>query len=796
MNRWKSLSRFLAVLSLFAVLTAIMTYPAVFHMEKGYFGNDSLLTAWILAWDIHKAQDGFRNFWDANIFYPLKGTFAFSEHLVGTLVFLIPLSLFTKNIALMLNIMVFLTFILSGVGMYYLVRYLTGDSGAAIIAGIIYAFYPYRYVHIERIHVLGTYFLALVFLYWHKSMRDSGLKNLIPFALFFLVQTTVSGYLGVYTIFSTFLATAVYFVRERNTKALIRTGATIIISCLILLVFFLQYSQGRKTVGFLEGGMPLWTANPLSYFITTYEDLMWGWVYRLLHLTITRECLLFPGLLSIVLALAGIKSFAPGRDTDQDAGKETGGLTSPRKKRFKWDRLGLAIMSLLLLLPFTYSGLLLLRDYSDRLLGYSIGFLGNTINVPNPLAVTSSLFILALIIRILLDQKAIARIRQYWRAISSDAAIYAVLLVISIICSFHLFYHLLMLIVPGFSYMRVTARIYALTMFSLSVLAGFGVKSFLPRFKNPAGKAVFLILLGVIILAESACIPFSISEVPEIPPVYSHLPKGDVVLLELPTSAQDDVQYMYNSATHWKKLVNGESGFQPSYVPALREELNKFPTDQGIRFIKLLNVDFIILHGDLMPKERLADAREKLPGLSCMEFRGKFGGDYLYAVLKDKITLPPEEDKPSLEEIPLDNCRIRSSPGKSPSIDPENAVDGRADTYWTSIVQARGQYFVVDLRRPYEVKRIELFLGQRCSNYPHYFFVQMSLDGRHWDRTLSAKGVLPLESYLANPRNPVFTIRLKPVYARYIGIVINKSDMDYGWDIAEIKMYGTRILFH
>jgi len=65
---------------------------------------DSLYTTWVFAWDVHKAREGFKNLWDANIFCPSKGTLAYSEHLLGYLIFLIPLSLFTNNIYLMANI--------------------------------------------------------------------------------------------------------------------------------------------------------------------------------------------------------------------------------------------------------------------------------------------------------------------------------------------------------------------------------------------------------------------------------------------------------------------------------------------------------------------------------------------------------------------------------------------------------------------------------------------------------------------------------------------------------------------
>lgn len=798
MKTGKAFLHFAGILAFFAILTVIMTYPSVFHMGMGYFGGDTLLTAWILAWDLHKAQEGFKYFWDANIFYPMKGTFAYSEHLLGNLIFFVPLSLFTKNILLMLNIQLLLTFILSGVSMYYLVRYLTGNTGAAIISGLIYAFYPYRFVHVERIHVLGSYCIPLVFLYWHKSMRDPVIKNLIPFALFFMVQTTVSGYLGVYTIFFTTLSTAVHFIRERNTRALMRTGAVIAIICILLLIFFLQYSQGRRNVGFLEGGGQQWSASPFSFLFTLPTNLMWGWIYRVIPLELDGESLLFPGLLALLLAIIGIRSLARGEEKEDPANPDSLQGNPPRKERSRWDTLVLPLMNLLLLMILAYCGVLFMQGaYGPAFLGYILRLGGMDFYIPRPLPVFSSLFMGALIVRILMDQRAVSGIRKYWHSIQSDSAAYVVMLFTSLLLTFYLFYHLLMVIFPGFSYMRVTARIFIVTEVALSVLAGFGVKSLLPRFKSRGRKALFLAILGLIILAEGACIPLGITDIPDLPSVYSHLPAGDTVLLELPSSNPRDVLYMFNSTKHWRKLVNGVSGFVPSYYVAFREEMNEFPTREGIKFLKMLNVDFVIIHGNLMPREKLAPTRKKLQELSCMEYRGEFEGDFLYKVLKDQIILPAQSGTSSLEEIPLKGCTFSSYPRAGSFRNPEYAADGRIETFWTTAKpQSKGQYFAVDMGRAYEVERIDLFLGKQCSCFPRYFYVQTSLDGLNWDRSPPLTGVLPLANYLANPLNPAFTINLRPVRARYIAIVLTEGVNVNALTISEIKIYQAKSLIH
>jgi hypothetical protein len=101
---------------------------------------DPALNCWILGWDAsHLTRflggnlyvlDGF---WDANIFYPATGALAYSEMLLVQAVQALPVYVLTGNPVLCYNLLFLSTFVLSGLGMYLLVRDLTGDprTGAA-----------------------------------------------------------------------------------------------------------------------------------------------------------------------------------------------------------------------------------------------------------------------------------------------------------------------------------------------------------------------------------------------------------------------------------------------------------------------------------------------------------------------------------------------------------------------------------------------------------------------------------------------------------------------------------------
>ena len=66
-------------------------------------------------------------YWNANIFYPAPLTLAYSEHLTPQMLMALPILATTGNIALAYNVLFLSTIVLSGLGMYLLVRELSNQ---------------------------------------------------------------------------------------------------------------------------------------------------------------------------------------------------------------------------------------------------------------------------------------------------------------------------------------------------------------------------------------------------------------------------------------------------------------------------------------------------------------------------------------------------------------------------------------------------------------------------------------------------------------------------------------------
>src|SRR4051812_12971530 len=110
-----------------------MTWPLVTHLGNAIAEpDDPYFCTWALDWDYH-ATFSSAGLFDANIFYPARGSLAFSEHMYGIAVLFFPLyaagvpPLTIHNIALLLG------FALCGYAMFVLARSITGNRLSAII---------------------------------------------------------------------------------------------------------------------------------------------------------------------------------------------------------------------------------------------------------------------------------------------------------------------------------------------------------------------------------------------------------------------------------------------------------------------------------------------------------------------------------------------------------------------------------------------------------------------------------------------------------------------------------------
>ena len=135
--------------------------------------------------------------------------------------------------------------------MFLLGRELTGSAAAGLVAGLAFAFAPYRIANIPHLQVLSSAWMPFVLFGLHRHFATGRLKPLAGAAAAWLVQNLSCGY---YLLFFTpvvFLYIAWELTRHRmwnDRHALMRIGAAIAIVLAATVPFLLPYVELRRSL--------------------------------------------------------------------------------------------------------------------------------------------------------------------------------------------------------------------------------------------------------------------------------------------------------------------------------------------------------------------------------------------------------------------------------------------------------------------------------------------------------------------------------------------------------------------
>jgi len=313
----------------FIMASYIMLWPLA-----GYFGSstvsegDSLTQMWSMSWVIHSLTTDPANLFNGNLFYPYINTLAYSDATIAQAFQAMPIVLVTGNIVLAYNILTWLSFALSGWGMYLLVKDITGSRVGGLLAGVVFAFAPYRMGRISQLNLLSTQWIPFCFLFLrHLILRDIGraspdmklpLRNLIQqdwglvaaFSFFFILNALSSFYyllfivplLAIYLIF-------LYASRQRwpGLALLLKLGIAALIALLFILPTALPYFQvaGEQAAERTVSEVERFSANYRFYLAVPDNNLFWGRELKSLGGT-GGERQLFPGAVGLLFGTIGL----------------------------------------------------------------------------------------------------------------------------------------------------------------------------------------------------------------------------------------------------------------------------------------------------------------------------------------------------------------------------------------------------------------------------------------------------------------------------------------------------------
>ena len=173
--RWKDV---LLAAAIFSLASLVYTFPLITapaHANR-LDSPDALLNSWIISWNLHQLGTDPLHLFDANIFFPEKGTLAYSENLVTGALVAAPVAAITSanaNPIVAFNAVLLGAFVLTGVATFVLAYDLTGDRLASILAGVLFAFAPYRFAHIPHLQLQLAFGVPLSLLFVRRLVMST-----------------------------------------------------------------------------------------------------------------------------------------------------------------------------------------------------------------------------------------------------------------------------------------------------------------------------------------------------------------------------------------------------------------------------------------------------------------------------------------------------------------------------------------------------------------------------------------------------------------------------------------------
>ena len=208
------------VLGLFIALALVMLWPVPAHMTRDIPTsgppNDAMLLLYSLTWSAHALGNDPFGLYQATFLYPYNSSLAFMDNMAGLAVLIAPVNWAFGNMFVGFNTAWLLTFVISGLGAFLLVRYLTDNTIAGILAGIIFAFHPYRYHNAGQINNLAMMWIPFALLSLHLWVETRLRRHLFLFAAFSLAQFLSTACGGVCLLLAMVLYIVVLLVVERR----------------------------------------------------------------------------------------------------------------------------------------------------------------------------------------------------------------------------------------------------------------------------------------------------------------------------------------------------------------------------------------------------------------------------------------------------------------------------------------------------------------------------------------------------------------------------------------------------
>jgi hypothetical protein len=560
-----------AVFGFFLLLSIAYTWPLATNLSTAVADRgDPLLNAFILDWVCHALSHAPLELFNAPFFHPARFPIAFSEHMTGLALLVLPFALAGARAITLHNLALLLSMALGGYGAFVLACVVTRSVLAALLGGVVFGFVSFRFDHLAHVQVLASGWiplsLAALLLFWRSGSRLH--------AALFAAAFVMNGLSNIYWLLfaSVALGLTVLFLAVVDPRAVRgrarRLAVAAVVAALVLLPFLIPYRIVSETYRMKRTSMEsaALSATWSDWISAAPASIVWG------SLRPARpERALFPGLVATTLSLAALLLSWRKRPlpTSPSAPQSIGRVTALR----------------------VFAGVAALAGCALALHGrITIGrssFVGS--DVPFTLAV--AFLIASLPLREIVRRSPLRT--ELWVAL--------IWVAIGFAGSFgeNSFFHpFLFRVFEPFKATRAPARWAVIAFTGLAILAAEGARLAGRRLERRFGRRFgHAAIVALVVLALIESVPrIRWNHVPSrFPDVYYWLAKtrGEVVI-ELPVSWSEREAYSVLAASlHRVPIMNGVSGFA---TPLHDELTNGAYDDRMLERIGSNGATLVIVH--------------------------------------------------------------------------------------------------------------------------------------------------------------------------------------------------------
>lgn len=754
----------------YTALAVIATWPLAIRMGTHITSDpgDPILNTSILVWNATTIPLS-PAWYNAPHFYPTAGATGLTENLLGVYPIASPIYWLTHNPLLTYNLTLFLTWPLAAISVFLLVRHLVKRDDAAFLAGLAFAFTPYRAVALAHLQTLTTFGVPLLALGLHGYLRDRRWPWLVLAALAWLHQGFANGYYILYGALFVGLWVLYFCSTHDRWRAVPATAAALAIGSIPLVPMLLTYRRIHEELGLHRALHEIlyFSATPQSW--AQVGDLVWLWGKILPY----GKDNMFPGLTAAVVVLLGLVALLrrPGL---APSGSRNG------------VRAALAIVVALavasILAEFYYGPI-------DTLVFGRIPLKMRGLDRALVVIVLAGGALIGLTPRV---REALAR-RSPFVFYTAGILVFGLLacgpdLRVGDRSILYPTPYTLLMWLPGFNELRVPTQTKMIHLLCLCVAMGIAYAALIrPRpapeaGSTPGGRAgrlplapalAFVAVCGGILL-DGWLVDTPMAVAQEMWPVAEPRDRPEP-LLELPLGPDWDAGATLRAAVHHRRVVNGVSGYDPPYYYAIKEGLSRKDPALLNAFASLSTIDVVVDHS-ADPDGAYERYAASAPGVQ------KVADDGVRRVFRVPRTQGPRRLGPVL---PI--ARMNASDNAQ---DAWWATDADPETGWGVFPQKPGQWVVADLGSVQEVGGITHTIGNFVMDFPRRLAIDLSTDGEQWQQVWL--GPTYAETFLAfvrHPRNADLQFTFAPQPARFVRLR-QLDAFERIWRLSELTIHA------